>query len=296
MLFSFQDFVCFSVLYSLIVCQVCLLFVSHSCGDEEKVNQTWIRSDLHSLSNWLYNNFKTRNLFFWRTHVYLEKVYISSLLFFARWFHNFQNCHQQFIDYGHGLFTTWRSDWFTLNSKKKLKIRFCFFVFAQVEKYFCSKQAQSSIGKCFVASVLVVQVAFFDILLLPPQTHQQDGATSSTASRLIGADRRFVLNHHHLHIVVVDDVEETLRLSLRQRPVADLASHAPFATPRFGWNAFSGHRYHSYSHALYPLEYHQSHVSSRTFFSIIPTFHHLCIPRELCRAKSTGFVSTTHTS
>lgn len=79
--------------------------------------------------------------------------------------------------------------------------------------------------------MLVAQVAFFDILL-PPKTHQQDGATSSTASLIIGADRRFVLNHH-LHIVV-DDVEETLRLSLRQRPVADLASHAPFATSRFG--------------------------------------------------------------
>jgi hypothetical protein len=79
--------------------------------------------------------------------------------------------------------------------------------------------------------------------------------------------------------------------------VADLAPGRSYvlATPRFGWNAFSGHRYHSYSHALYPLEYHQSHVSSRTLFSIIPTFHHLGIPRELCQAKSTGFVST-HTS
>jgi len=141
------------------------------------------------------------------------------------------------------------------------------FFSAQVEKF--SKQAQSSIGKCFVGSVLVAQVAFW--YPPPPQTHQQDGATSSTAGSLIGADRRFVLNHH-LHIIIIDDVEETLRLSLWQRPVADLASHAPFATPRFGWNAFSGHRYHSYSHALYPLEYHQPHVS-RLF--IIPTFHHV---------------------
>ena len=81
-----------------------------------------IISDLHSLSRIAFcrktkhkknthNNFKrTRNLYFLKdtTLEALNKTK-KKFIHFARQF------HQQFIDYGHGLFTTWRSDWFTLN-------------------------------------------------------------------------------------------------------------------------------------------------------------------------------------
>ncbi len=117
-------------------------------------------------------------------------------------------------------------------------------------------------------SVLVVQV-YSPFPSVDTRTKFENHGASSVS---IGqADRRWFVLNHHLLLHILDDVEA---LSLWQRPVANLASHAPSTSARLGWNAFPGHRHHCHTHALYPLEYHQPHVSF--FFVSYSSIDSLC--------------------